>query len=66
MEKGAMLVSGSKPLTLVEKLTNALCFIIVVAVFGMVGAEFGKAPSTTYSGSQPNCIVTPAHSNCQK
>jgi hypothetical protein len=54
MEKGAMLVSGSKPLTPMEKLTNALCLFITAGFFAVIVMDYGKT-TPTHSGTQAEC-----------
>ena len=49
-----------------DRISNIASFVIVVAVFGFIGAEFGKAPEMTYSGTQANCPVTSTLPSCQK
>jgi len=36
-----------------DRINNAICCIIVAAVFAMIGLEAGNQPGMTYSGTQP-------------
>jgi hypothetical protein len=37
---------------MINRINNAICLLIVAAVFAMIGIESGNQTSTTYSGTQ--------------
>lgn len=37
---------------MINRITNAICFVIVAAVFAMIGLEAGNQPGMTHSGTQ--------------
>lgn len=36
-----------------QKINDAICFLITAAVFAMIGIEYSTASQPTYSGTQP-------------
>ena len=38
---------------MINRINNAICFVIVAAVFAMIGLEAGNQPGMTHSGTQP-------------
>jgi len=50
-----------------DRINNAICCLIVAAVFAMIGLEAGNQPGMTHSGTQPVCPVHPSiHPDCRK
>ena len=39
-------------LPMINRINNAICFLIVAAVFAMIGIEAGNQPGMTHSGTQ--------------
>ena len=37
---------------MIDKINNAICLLIVAAVFAMIGIEAGNQPGMTHSGTQ--------------
>jgi hypothetical protein len=37
---------------MIDRINNAICFVIVAAVFAMIGLEAGNQPGMTHSGTQ--------------
>lgn len=37
---------------MIDKFNNAICLLIVAAVFAMIGLEAGNQPGRTHSGTQ--------------
>jgi hypothetical protein len=37
---------------MIDKINNAICFLLVAAVFAMIGIEAGRQPGMTHSGTQ--------------
>ena len=37
---------------MIDRINNTLCFLVVAAVFAMIGIEAGNQPGMTHSGSQ--------------
>ena len=37
---------------MIDRINNAICFVIVAAVFAMIGLEAGNQPRMTHSGTQ--------------
>ena len=35
-----------------DRINNAICFLVVAAVFAMIGIEYGNQAGATYSGTQ--------------
>lgn len=35
-----------------DRINNAICFLVVAAVFAMIGLEAGNQPGMTHSGTQ--------------
>ena len=44
----------SRPIfiTMINRINNAICFLVVAAVFAMIGIEAGNQPGMTHSGTQ--------------
>lgn len=38
---------------MIDRINNAICFVIVAAVFAMIGLEATAHHGTTHSGTQP-------------
>ena len=37
---------------MINRINNAICFLVVAAVFAMIGIEAGNQPGMTHSGTQ--------------
>jgi len=52
---------------MINRINNAICFVIVAAVFAMIGLEATAHHGTTHSGTQQVCPIHPSiHPDCQK
>lgn len=38
---------------MINRINNAICFLIAAAVFAMIGLDAAKQPGMTHSGTQP-------------
>lgn len=48
----ASLTHGHPVTTMITRINNAICFLVVAAVFAMIGIEAGNQASATHSGNQ--------------
>jgi hypothetical protein len=51
---GMIDVRPSRPIfiTMINRINNTICFLVVAAVFAMIGIEAGIQPGMTHSGTQ--------------
>ena len=43
---------GHPVTTMINRINNAICLLVVAAVFAMIGIEAGNQPGMTHSGTQ--------------